>query len=544
MRSSCTSRLARLWSLIAACCLLAAAHCHAQQADPRIALVIGNAEYKSAPLKNPVNDARAIARALKDLGFEVILKENITQQGFVGALREFGTRLKDGNATGLFYYAGHGMQVKGANYLIPVDAAIEGEDEIRYQSIDANQVLDKMEQAGNRLNIVILDACRDNPYARSFRSKQSGLAQMDAPSGMLVAFATAPGSVAYDGEGVNGVYTKHLLRNLTLPGMPVELVLKRVREGVSKDTEGKQIPWESSSLLGDFYFKVAAAQPSSAALGQVDSTTVELAFWDSVKDSGAPSEYRAYLQKYPDGQFASLARDRMNTLLAQAPAPGRKPSPATSPTQVALAQPSAVVSGSASTIARVGDVWSYDLLMNGRRQKDKLTITVTGVEGDRIEERVTRTGFRSFGAARTFKAGFDPSQVPQETLLPGGSYLFEFSPYIAAAGVPGPGREWKDIPVEISFGGFDGSARTRTTLTVQAVAEERVRVPAGEFSTVRVEAKTPRINQSWRTVGLTLTYWYSPELRRTVKMSRRLFSSYGNDGGEDTLELAGYQAAK
>jgi uncharacterized caspase-like protein len=224
-----TSRAIRFGRLLMAiCCLTAAVCAQGQHSPPRIALVIGNADYKSAPLKNPVNDARAISRALKEVGFEVILKENVSQQAFVAALREFGALLKNPEATGLFYYAGHGMQVKNANYLIPVDAAIEGEDEIRYMALDANQVLDKMEQAGNRLNIVILDACRDNPFARSFRSGQTGLAQMDAPSGMLVAFATAPGAVAYDGEGVNGVYTKHLLRNLAIPGLPVELVLKRV----------------------------------------------------------------------------------------------------------------------------------------------------------------------------------------------------------------------------------------------------------------------------------------------------------------------------
>jgi hypothetical protein len=163
-------------------CLAAAVRAQAQTAPRRIALVIGNADQHSAPLKNPVNDARAVSRALKELGFEVLLKENLPQQGFVAALREFGTEFKNPDATGLFYDAGHGMQVKGANYLIPVDATIEGEDEIRYIALDANQVLEKMEQAGNRLNIVILDACRDNPFARSFRSRQTGLAQMDAPA--------------------------------------------------------------------------------------------------------------------------------------------------------------------------------------------------------------------------------------------------------------------------------------------------------------------------------------------------------------------------
>ena len=357
--------------------------------DARIALVIGNSAYKSAPLKNPVQDARAMTRALQQVGFEVLARENLTQQGFVEVLREFGKRLKDTRGVGLFYYAGHGMQVKGANYLIPVDAAIEAEDEVRYLAIDANQVLDKMEEAGNRLNIVILDACRDNPFARSFRSKQSGLAQMDAPSGTLIGFATAPGAVAYDGDGENGVYTKHLLRNLAIPGLPVELVLKRVREGVSKETGQKQIPWESSSLLGDFYFKsgVSAAAPVTAA----DATAVELAFWDSVKDSGSAAEYAAYLKAYPNGRFVALAEARMKGSRAQpqisplaASAPMPPASGATSAsTQVALAQPGGI-SMPRSVAAKVGDNWTYGLIENGKRQVDMVTVVVAAVEGDQI----------------------------------------------------------------------------------------------------------------------------------------------------------------
>ena len=314
----------------------ALARADANAADVRVAMVVGNAAYKSAPLKNPVNDARAIARALQEVGFEVDLQENLSQQGFVTALRNFGKRLNETGGTGLFYYAGHGMQVKGANYLIPVDAGIESEDEVKYMAINANQVLDKMDSAGNRLNIVILDACRDNPFARSFRSRQSGLAQMDAPSGMLIAFATAPGAVAYDGDGVNGVYTKHLLRNLGIPGLPVELVLKRVREGVSKETGSKQIPWESSSLLGDFYFTGDAASTPAATAGPV---AIELAFWNSVKDSGLADEYAAYLNQFPNGRFVALAKSRLNI------AKSRKPVVAATtaqPEQIALVEPGSV----------------------------------------------------------------------------------------------------------------------------------------------------------------------------------------------------------
>ena len=164
----------------------------AAASEARIALVIGNSNYKSAPLRNPVNDAKAIADKLQGLGFKVTLKLDQDQKSMAEAIRVFGNQLKAGGA-GLFYYAGHGMQVRGRNFLIPVDADIQNEDEVPYRSVDANEVLSKMETAKNRLNLMILDACRNNPFSRKFRSSSQGLAQMDAPSGTLVAFATAPG---------------------------------------------------------------------------------------------------------------------------------------------------------------------------------------------------------------------------------------------------------------------------------------------------------------------------------------------------------------
>jgi hypothetical protein len=252
----------------------------AASGEQRIALVIGNGQYKDSPLPNPVNDARAIAKALTASGFKVTVRENAGQKDMQLAMRDFGDALKNGGV-GLFYYAGHGMQVKGRNFLIPVDAQIQREDEVAYNSVDAGQVLDKMEAANNRLNIVILDACRNNPFARSFRSGGAGLAQMDAPVGTLIAFATAPGSVASDGDGQNGLYTQHLLQSLQKPGTKIEYVFKNVRASVRKDSGGKQIPWESTSLEGDFVFvplpptpAVVANLASIASIGKIDSIPV------------------------------------------------------------------------------------------------------------------------------------------------------------------------------------------------------------------------------------------------------------------------------
>jgi formylglycine-generating enzyme required for sulfatase activity len=233
-------------------------------ASNRVALVIGNGAYKAAPLKNPVNDAKDIAAVLKQSGFKVTLKINVTKREMESSVRKFGKTLRNGG-TGLFYYAGHGMQLMGRNYLIPINALIESESDVEYESLDAGRVLGKMKDAGNDLNIVILDACRNNPFARSFRSSTPGLARMDAPKGSLIAYATAPGSIAADGEGRNGVYTKYLLENMRKPGLTVERILKNVRFAVVKDTNSKQIPWEASSLMGDFYFNPEQGKKESKA---------------------------------------------------------------------------------------------------------------------------------------------------------------------------------------------------------------------------------------------------------------------------------------
>ena len=246
-------RIASLLIFASLVLMLAASALAAPQLERRVALVIGNAAYPNAPLKNPVNDARDMASALRGLGFEVILRENASLRQMEDAVDELWLRLKAGGA-GLFFFAGHGLQVAGRNYLVPVDARLQAEQDVKYRCMDAGLVLGRMENAGNGLNIVILDACRNNPYARSFRTATEGLAKMDAPKGSLVAYATAPDSVAADGTGKNGIYTGQLLKNLNMPGLGIEELLKQVRIGVLRETGEKQVPWESSSLTGHFVF--------------------------------------------------------------------------------------------------------------------------------------------------------------------------------------------------------------------------------------------------------------------------------------------------
>jgi uncharacterized caspase-like protein len=308
--------------------------------ERRLALVIGNSAYGSAPLRNPVNDATAIARHLRELGFQVLEGTDQTYWKMMEILDQFGEQLKEGDVA-LFYYAGHAMQVQGQNFLIPVDVDLRSEKEARYKTVPADLVLTKMDAARSRTNVVILDACRNNPFTRSFRSQVQGLAQMDAPSGTLIAYATAPGKVASDGSGQNGLYTEALLKYLQEPGLKIEEVLKRVRAEVQQSTKGEQIPWESSSLVGDFYFKPATAtattttQPPPAtgpapgpapAYGTVDPKAVELSFWDSVKDSGNASLLKSYLERYPQGTFTEIAKVKLQQLETK-PEPVAKPPP-------------------------------------------------------------------------------------------------------------------------------------------------------------------------------------------------------------------------
>ncbi len=220
----------------------------------RNALVIGNSNYKSAPLRNPVNDANAISQTLKQTGFDVTLALDVnTQNDLKKIIREFGKKLRNGEV-GLFYYSGHGLQVKGINYLVPVEAEISKEEDVEFEGVDVNMVLAEMEFAKNKLNIVILDACRNNPFARSFRSAANGLVQLNAPVGTLIAYSTAPGSVASDGAGSNGLWTEEFLNEVKQPGSKIEDVFKHVRANVRKKSNNEQIPWESSSIEGDFYF--------------------------------------------------------------------------------------------------------------------------------------------------------------------------------------------------------------------------------------------------------------------------------------------------
>ncbi len=309
--------MSRMWTVFASILLVILAAATLASVGPafarddnRVALVIGNAAYPASPLKNPVNDARAMSAALKQLGFQVMTHENATKQQMERAVAEFGRALTPGSVA-LFYYAGHGMQVNGRNFLVPVDAQIPTEQVVRLVTLDADVVIDQLAASGTDVNLLILDACRNNPFERRFRSQDGGLAQINAPKGTLIAYATAPGRVAADGSDRNGLYTAKLIEAIKTPGIPIEEMFKRVRVEVARETHNAQTPWETSSLTGNFYFSGPTAVVVNLAIDR------DALYWQSVKDASEPGLFQTYLDQYPQGAFAPLAKAKLAMLQRQ-----------------------------------------------------------------------------------------------------------------------------------------------------------------------------------------------------------------------------------
>ena len=313
----------RILVLVAIIVLVAvgpARHDAAWAAEPRVALVIGNSAYADIPLANPVNDARLISQTLRDLEFDVVEVFDADQKAMKYAIIEFGEKLElaGRDAVGLFYYAGHGLQVGGQNFLVPLGAHIEKESHVAIEAVSAGWILGEMEFAGNRMNFVILDACRNNPLTRSFRSATRGLARMNAPRGSLVAYSTGPGDVSRDGEGVNSPYTTALARALLMPGISAERMFKQVRDWVASETGNQQVPWEESSLTGDDFFFSASVgdEPEEDKATKRNNATVEqeTLFWETIKDSDDPADFEDFLATFPDSIFTGLASRRLKKL--------------------------------------------------------------------------------------------------------------------------------------------------------------------------------------------------------------------------------------
>jgi hypothetical protein len=299
-------------------------------ADKRVAFVVGNGAYKNvAPLPNPAVDARSMAKLLRNVGFDVVEGANLTRDKMTEKLLEFGKKA-EGADVALFFYAGHGIAVNGTNYLLPVDADLKSEMDVKLGAAINVDVTLEQTMADAKVKLVLLDACRDNPFAARIRSAKatrsisvaSGLAEMKSGEGTLIAFATGPGQTALDGEaGTNSPFTRALLANIASPGVEIQQAMTKVRAQVNEETNKNQLPWGHTNLIGTVYLNpvagaanapVEASNTPAAATGPVSE--VELEFWRSIKDSNKPEELNAYLTSYPNGTFKSLALARIASL--------------------------------------------------------------------------------------------------------------------------------------------------------------------------------------------------------------------------------------
>lgn len=352
--------------------------------ERRIALVIGNAKYKEAPLSNPVNDANDMEAALKSSGFRVIKALDATQKQMNRAIFEFGELLTH-DSVALFYYAGHGLQVRGKNYLIPVDAEIKSESSVRVESVDVDGVLDQL--SNSELNVVILDACRNNPFERrASRSIGSagGLAQMEAPKGSLIAYSTAPGKTAADGEGRNGLYTQALLRYIKEPGLTIEQVFKNVRREVARSTRDAQMPWESSSMTGEFYFlpnNRLSVAPNYQGAGRSEKS--------SISSSPSPAKVQELVVKHATSENSGPATENSAAVLAK---PAAEISPLSAISAVTTATAARSNSAPDSYAESKERLFKTDTFTaTGKLSLDRLSGAMTGdgiiewVNGDRYE---------------------------------------------------------------------------------------------------------------------------------------------------------------
>lgn len=300
--------------------------------ENRVALVIGNSKYiHTKSLPNPVNDAKDISAKLRQLGFRVFTGEDLDRRSTEKLIREFGDNLLQENTVGLFFYAGHGLQYQGENYIVPTDADIPAEDEIEFEAVKVSLVLRKMNTAKNNLNIIILDACRDNPFASTWRKYRSsnndgGLTMMHPPSGTVLFYATQPGEVASDGSGRNGLFTEALLKRIDEPNIELGQLMKKVGRDVFDQSSQKQTPWNEGGMLGDFYFNkkennssenspiqtqpIASSQNNPSPVFSGKRQAEENA-WSDVKNSMDVSDFKYFLEEFPAGYYAEQAKRRI-----------------------------------------------------------------------------------------------------------------------------------------------------------------------------------------------------------------------------------------
>ena len=509
--------------------------------DPsRIALVVGNDAYAPSPLGNAVNDAKAVGGLLERAGFTVTLKTDVDRDALRETAATFGAAARRGEVKqAFFYYAGHGAQLDWRNYLLPVDARVTSAADLPTQCLELGGLLADLSKARGKVFVLILDACRDNPFGGAYQPAQKGLSQFDAPVGTLLAFSTSPGGVAADGRGANGLYTENLVRELGVKGVRLEDALKRVRLAVRVASRGAQIPWESTSLESDVFLFPAATGKLTEAELEADFQR-EIATWSRIKRSKKPEDWVAYLRDYPSGKFNEIAQNRLTYLLLQeeeqlalakppvvvavappaaivpaasppssatsvvasaAPSPGGKARP---PLDVAAGLPLPVLMrpslnpASAGTYAinrrySVGDevVYAESDLAFGTRFADRVQrVTRVDEDADRVELNNGMYVWDTLGnIVKTEKGSNEPAAqtIPAELQI---------------------GRTWSS-----RFRNSGPGFSNEIYVDFKVAARESVRVPAGEFDSFRLEGEGFTANGT----HLSLRIWLVPGLNFQLK---------------------------
>lgn len=525
------------------------------------ALVIGNSDYDGMALPNPVNDAKAMSDLLGRAGFTIDSHLNVPRAEMMKAMDRFAqTILSSDTKLAVLYYAGHGVQLDWRNYLVPVDATVDKRDDIQKKCVDLNNLLAQISKIKDKTFIIILDACRDDPFGKKYRPEAKGLSQFDAPVGSLLAYATSPGKVASDGSGKNGLYTENLVRELSAPNVRLEDALKRVRLGVRLASDGEQIPWETTSLESDvFLFGGAASKMSTADIDR--AVEEEIADWGRIKSSTNVDDWAAYLRKYPNGRFAELAQNRLNRLLppkesvaatppAKAPAESSKPTAQKgAPAQAVTAATAAPGGASASAgtnpnairlgpglpvptlwvpsknpysagrypLGRkftVGDqaTWRFaDLHTNVETSTRVTTVTRVDLAADQVE--------------------FNNGAMMMDTmgnLISRGDTKFN-APVVMSPSEFQLGKRWRASNERL----FNGQTEI-VIYDVHIAAVERIRIPAGEFDTFRIEANGFNLARQGK---LKDTFWMVPGINVLLRRDSLVWGPRGEYRTAERQEL-------
>lgn len=452
----------------------------------RVALVIGNSTYSNAPLPNAAHDARAVSAVLADIGFHVVEVSNAGKARMDAAIAQMTDALKGRRGVGLFFYAGHGLQLDWHNYLVPVNAELGSVADVSSHTVDIQTVMDAFKAAGNRMSILVLDACRDNPFGTSASGK--GLAPLDAAPGTYIAYATAPGNVAEDGTDAdgNGLYTRFLLKELQRSDARIEEVFKRVRLQVRQASQGRQVPWDMSSLEEDFIF-ARGVVPAETLSGTARDKAFERekAAWDRVKKSTRSDDLYTFLQAYPTGYVAEVAQGRLEQL------------------QKSRLATRALRTDSPRYV--VGDHYVYDAIDGFTKGRSKRSLTVTAITDAGVSfngDPPSRT--IEGGVVREFGLRFDPPIVQYPSDMETGKRWL--SAYVVT---------WPDGSQRNDYWDF------------KVLAQEDVTVPAGRFHAFRVSGHGDGASVLLGFSHWTITYWVDVE---TLVLLRHDYMSRGRRG--------------